>query len=99
MTLRKAIVRDAAITEVMTLWDRLTLALVGIGSLSPSPLLRQSGNALGDEEQAELRALGRRSETSASGSSTRLLGRWVNVLITDVHVAMRLAEQPVSQPA
>jgi DNA-binding transcriptional regulator LsrR (DeoR family) len=42
----------------MDLWPRLTMVLVGIGSLEPSPLLRESGNALPDADQDLLRALG-----------------------------------------
>ena len=39
-------------------WGVLTLAVVGIGSLAPTPLLRQSGNAIAEKEQNDLRALG-----------------------------------------
>lgn len=56
--LRRAMAKDASITDVTRLWDSLTLALVGIGSLAPSPLLRQSGNAIAETDQEELRALG-----------------------------------------
>lgn len=56
--LRRALVRDSAIGEVMKSWQELDLALVGIGSLEPSPLLRQSGNALTQDEQEELRRAG-----------------------------------------
>jgi DNA-binding transcriptional regulator LsrR (DeoR family) len=56
--LRRALVKDPAIGEVMKSWQELDLALVGIGSLEPSPLLRQSGNALGQDEQEELRHAG-----------------------------------------
>ena len=42
----------------MKSWKELDLALVGIGSLEPSPLLRQSGNALTEAEQAQLRSAG-----------------------------------------
>jgi DNA-binding transcriptional regulator LsrR (DeoR family) len=55
---RKVIVNDRTVAEAMSAFDRLTVSLVGIGSLEPSPLLRQSGNAVGEEEQAELRAVG-----------------------------------------
>jgi len=56
--LREAITTDTSVTEVMALWQKLTVSLVGIGSLAPSPLLQQSGNAITEEEQAELRILG-----------------------------------------
>ncbi len=56
--LRRALIKDSAIGDVMKSWRELDLALVGIGSLEPSPLLRQSGNALSDAEQDQLRAAG-----------------------------------------
>jgi DNA-binding transcriptional regulator LsrR (DeoR family) len=57
-TVRKALLKDTSVIGVTALWDKLTLALVGVGSLPPSALLRQSGNAMADEEQEELRSLG-----------------------------------------
>ena len=57
-SLRRALVRDPAIGDVMKSWKELDLALVGIGSLEPSPLLRQSGNALSEAEQDQLRGAG-----------------------------------------
>ena len=54
----RALVEDPAIGDVMKSWKELDLALVGIGSLEPSPLLRQSGNALTEAEQAQLRSAG-----------------------------------------
>jgi DNA-binding transcriptional regulator LsrR (DeoR family) len=56
--LRRALVKDPSIGDVMKSWKELDLALVGIGSLEPSPLLRQSGNALTEDEQDELRSAG-----------------------------------------
>jgi DNA-binding transcriptional regulator LsrR (DeoR family) len=56
--LRRALIEDPAIGDVMKAWKELDLALVGIGSLEPSPLLRQSGNALTEAEQAQLRGAG-----------------------------------------
>lgn len=56
--LREAITTDTSITEVMALWEKLTMSLVGIGSLAPSPLLQRSGNAITEDEQEELRELG-----------------------------------------
>lgn len=55
---REVIVNDPSVTAAMAAWDELTVAVVGIGSLEPSPLLRQSGNAVGEQEQQELRTLG-----------------------------------------
>jgi hypothetical protein len=56
--LRRALVKDASIGDAMKSWKELDLALVGIGSLEPSPLLRQSGNALTEAEQDQLRNVG-----------------------------------------
>ncbi|GAA5055299.1 DNA-binding transcriptional regulator LsrR (DeoR family) [Thermocatellispora tengchongensis] len=57
-TIRDALLQDSAVKEVMAQWRDLTVVLVGIGSLEPSPLLLRSGNAVSDADQAELRALG-----------------------------------------
>jgi DNA-binding transcriptional regulator LsrR (DeoR family) len=56
--LRRALVKDPSIGDVMKSWKELDLALVGIGSLEPSPLLRQSGNALTHSELDQLRSAG-----------------------------------------
>lgn len=56
--LREAIVKDRAVTAVMDRWKDITVSIAGIGSLAPSPLLQQSGNALAPEDQEELREAG-----------------------------------------
>ncbi|GAB6902402.1 sugar-binding transcriptional regulator [Kineosporia succinea] len=53
--LREALTADPSVAGIVRSWEQLTLLLVGIGGLSPSPLLRSSGNAITDEEQRELR--------------------------------------------
>jgi DNA-binding transcriptional regulator LsrR (DeoR family) len=55
---RRAMMADPTVREVTASWSELTDAVVGIGSLEPSPLLQRSGNAMADEEQAELRRRG-----------------------------------------
>lgn len=55
---RESLMADPSLAEVMATWERLTTVLVGIGSLEPSPLLRDSGNGLPDAEQDVLRDLG-----------------------------------------
>ncbi len=55
---RDSLVGDRTVSEVMDVWPSLTMALVGIGSLEPSPLLRQSGNALVQDDQDVLRVAG-----------------------------------------
>jgi DNA-binding transcriptional regulator LsrR (DeoR family) len=57
-TVRRTLMNDKPVAEVAALWKKLTLALVGIGSLQPSPLLQRSGNAMAEAEQEELRRLG-----------------------------------------
>jgi len=55
---RRALIDDASVADVTALWSTIDTALVGIGRLEPSPLLRRSGNAVGPEEQRELLSLG-----------------------------------------
>ncbi|MDN3270173.1 sugar-binding domain-containing protein [Streptomyces sp. MA15] len=50
--------REPAIAETMKAWSRLSLAILGIGTLEPSPLLRRSGNAIAPEDQRKLREMG-----------------------------------------
>lgn len=56
--LRTAIMAEPYVRETSEQWSDLSVVLAGIGSLEPSPLLRQSGNALPHDEQLELRSLG-----------------------------------------
>jgi DNA-binding transcriptional regulator LsrR (DeoR family) len=138
--LRRALAKDPSIGDVMKAWKELDLALVGIGSLEPSPLLRQSGNALTQAEQDQLRDAGavgdvclrffdahgatidtplnervmsitpadlirvpRRVGVAGGASKYRairaaLRGAWINVLVTDLHTARALAEDPEARP-
>ena len=57
-SIRRALVKDPAIGAVMDTWRQITVSLVGIGTIDPSPLLRSSGNALSDTDRAVLRAAG-----------------------------------------
>ena len=50
--------RDPAVQEASALFDRLDIALVGIGSMEPSRMLAVSGNVFSREERAELQRLG-----------------------------------------
>jgi len=56
--LRAAIMAEPYVKDASEAWSRLSVVLAGIGSLEPSPLLRQSGNALPPDNQTELRKLG-----------------------------------------
>ncbi|GAA1018260.1 DNA-binding transcriptional regulator [Acrocarpospora pleiomorpha] len=56
--LRDLLSKEPTVAQVMQAWSRLTLAVVGIGTLEPSPLLRRSGNAITPEDQRQLQELG-----------------------------------------
>ncbi len=56
--MRESLLNDPAMESIAEEWTRLTLALVGIGSLPPSPLLRASGNAADLADQDNLLAVG-----------------------------------------
>jgi DNA-binding transcriptional regulator LsrR (DeoR family) len=134
---REVMVSDPMIASVHEAWERLTLLLAGIGSLEPSSLLRESGNAIAEAEAGQLRAAGAVGDVclrffdasgahvvpelddrvigigvdtlraiprrvAVAGSARKygairaaLLGGWVNVLITDLAVAQRLAADPL----
>lgn len=55
---RESLAADPTIDEVRGLWTQVTLAVVGIGSIEPSPLLRESGNVAADADLALLREAG-----------------------------------------
>ena len=82
---RDALLADPYLAQVAKSWAQLTTVLVGIGSLKPSPLLAESGNAIGAADQDELRALGAVGDVClhyfdaagapvASGLDNRVLG-------------------------
>jgi DNA-binding transcriptional regulator LsrR (DeoR family) len=56
--MRDALIQEPSIAAVFEAYEDLTVALVGVGSLEPSNLLRASGNAIADETEARLRELG-----------------------------------------
>jgi DNA-binding transcriptional regulator LsrR (DeoR family) len=56
--MRERLLGDPAMRSVAADWQNLTMALVGIGSLQPSQLLRASGNAIAADDQSTLLGLG-----------------------------------------
>jgi DNA-binding transcriptional regulator LsrR (DeoR family) len=56
--MRTALLDEPSIAAVISAWQDLTVALVGVGSLEPSTLLRESGNAIAAEEEQRLREAG-----------------------------------------
>ena len=133
--IQRAMMSDPSVAAVCRQWDDVTVSIVGVGSLSPSPLLEHSGNAFDQADQEELRRLGAvgdiclrffdgdgawihsafddrvigageralrripRRIAIAGGLAkceairAALLGGWVNVLVTDLAVAERLAPE------
>lgn len=55
---RESLMADASVLTVASHWPQLTMALVGIGTTEPSPLLRSSGNAIAESDQESLRSQG-----------------------------------------
>ncbi|MGD8485270.1 MAG: sugar-binding transcriptional regulator [Chloroflexota bacterium] len=55
---RQALLADPYVQEVIGQWDEVTLALVGIGTTTPSRMLALSGNAFSEEELQSLADLG-----------------------------------------
>lgn len=55
---RAALMADRHVREIMAGYRDLTMVLAGVGSLEPSPLLRQSGNAIEEADQDVLREHG-----------------------------------------
>lgn len=55
---RSALLDDPAVAEVLAACQTLTALLAGVGSLEPSPLLQQSGNAITAADQEQLRRAG-----------------------------------------
>jgi DNA-binding transcriptional regulator LsrR (DeoR family) len=54
----RVLLEDQFVGKAMTLFDRVTLALVGIGAVEPSKLLASSGNVFSAAELDHLRAQG-----------------------------------------
>jgi DNA-binding transcriptional regulator LsrR (DeoR family) len=55
---RQSLMSDSTVASVIEAWQNLTVALLGIGSVEPSDLARQSGNAFSAEDRALLEESG-----------------------------------------
>lgn len=55
---RDSLLRDPGLSAVTQRWRELTAAVVGIGSIEPSDLLAESGNAFGPADTQQLLAAG-----------------------------------------
>ena len=57
-SIASALFHDAGVQSVSEQWNDISVSLVGIGSLEPSPLLAQSGNAVSSAQIDALRKMG-----------------------------------------
>lgn len=57
-SVRLSLMSDPAVAPAIAAWDRLTVALVGVGAVEPSDLARQSGNAFPEADRAVLQEAG-----------------------------------------
>ena len=129
---RQLYLKDQYVAKTMAMLPRISLGLVGIGSVVPSDMLASSGNVFSDQELDELRKLGavgdicmryfdangvpiqtplservigmeleqlrgiKRCVAVAGGGRKvnairgAMRGRYINVLVTDVHTANEL---------
>lgn len=55
---RDTMMRDSVVAEAVQTWSELTVALVGVGALQPSELVRESGNIFADEDRERLAQAG-----------------------------------------
>jgi DNA-binding transcriptional regulator LsrR (DeoR family) len=55
---QRVLSRDISVRQAADLFDKIDLALVGIGSMDPSPFLVSSGNAFSNVERREIRNQG-----------------------------------------
>ncbi|MBN1303944.1 MAG: sugar-binding transcriptional regulator [Anaerolineales bacterium] len=132
----KLFYEDEYVNKAINLFEKISIALVGIGALYPSKLLTESGNIFSAAEIQELQNNGavgdillhffdingnpvkssldnrvismkleelqkvERSIGIAGGQRKfdailgALRGRWIKILITDIHSAQKLVEQP-----
>jgi DNA-binding transcriptional regulator LsrR (DeoR family) len=139
--MKQLYLQDPYVVEVLKKFPRVTLGLIGIGSVEPSDMIASSGNVFSDQELEELRSRGavgdacmrfftaegepaqspmngrtigieleqlrslRRSVAVAGGKRKvaairgALLGRYVNVLITDIQTAQALLSPASTQGA
>jgi DNA-binding transcriptional regulator LsrR (DeoR family) len=55
---RRILLEDRYVSEIVALFDHVTVALVGIGSVQPSQLLERSGNVFSTQELEQVRSEG-----------------------------------------
>ncbi|UCD53042.1 MAG: hypothetical protein JSW27_10455, partial [Phycisphaerales bacterium] len=87
---RDILLKDPYVRGGIELFDKVTLALVGIGAVEPSPLLASSGNIFSPEEQAVLRECGAVGDVLVRFFDRH--GRSVNTPLDDRVIGMSLEQ-------
>ncbi len=87
---RDSLMADPTVARVMDRWPAVTTALVGIGSLDQSPLLRESGNALTDADRRALEQAGAVGDICLRFYDAD--GRPVGTAVDDRVIGIRLEE-------
>lgn len=93
---RDALMADPVLEAIVNSWARVAVALVGIGSVDPSPLVRDSGNAWGPADRQELASAGavgdicfRFFDASGNPVSSALDERVVGISLDDFRLIPR----------
>ena len=94
---RRILLKDPFVAETIDCFAEVTLALVGIGSVTPSRMLANSGNAFSREELEELAAQGavgdmglRFFDAAGAPVVTRLDERVIGITLAEVKAAKRV---------
>lgn len=94
---QRVLSRDFAFQEASALFDKLDIALVGIGSMEPSKILSVSGNYFSREERAELQRSGAVGDIGlrffdADGKPVKspLMKRVIGIDLTKLRVCKRV---------
>jgi DNA-binding transcriptional regulator LsrR (DeoR family) len=95
---REILLEDRFVQAAMTEFGKITLAMLGIGTVQPSELLARSGNVFTGEELEELRRLGAVGDLSlrffdADGAPvhTALDGRVIGISLPEIKAVPRVA--------
>ncbi len=94
---RKVLLKDPFVAETLACFSHLTLALVGIGAMTPSKMLANSGNAFTRQELDELAAQGavgdmglRFFDAAGAPVVTPLNDRVIGITLAEVKAARRV---------
>lgn len=94
---QRVLSRDLAVQEASALFDKLDIALVGIGSMEPSRMLAVSGNIFSREERAELQRAGavgdiclRFFNTDGQPIRSSLMKRVIGIDLVRLHACKRV---------